>query len=283
MRAWRPLEGWTTATNVVSLPNASRFLLKQSEFTCTSLCKWVLSEATSESLFHVAFSTSNPYLIKWYPVTKTGSSMTLTSVPDIVSHYETLYLTLQDQIYSHARTWFVYSGLVDKGCTMSCYQRAKKSLWTFGRSSWNVCKQTLKEKEPVRVYCTSMRMSSLMWRGWPWIPYGDLARRHCVTYLTPRTLHQKNYYIFHILGNHYRRKYFGNGTELWQEFRDFFASKTPDFHCQSIAQLKARRQKILEANGDYFWACRLSNVLDTFFFLLNYERQGICRVHCTSE
>lgn len=39
---------------------------------------------------------------------------------------------------------------------------------------------------------------------------------------------------------------------LRQELKDIFESKTPYFYHQGIAQLEARLQNVLDADGDYF-------------------------------
>lgn len=44
-----------------------------------------------------------------------------------------------------ARSCSVSSGLVDRCCTMSCYQIGKPSLWTYTCNSWNMF-QALKQK-----------------------------------------------------------------------------------------------------------------------------------------
>ena len=61
-----------------------------------------------------------------------------------------------------------------------------------------------------------------------------------------------DYHLFHSLDNHLRGKSFTCEADLRQALTDFFASKTPEFYRQGIAQLETRWQKVLDADGDYF-------------------------------
>lgn len=61
-----------------------------------------------------------------------------------------------------------------------------------------------------------------------------------------------DYHLFHSLDNHLRGKSFNNQPDLEKALTDFFASKTPEFYRDGIAQLASRWQKALDADGDYF-------------------------------
>lgn len=124
------------------------------------------------------------YLIKIAPVTKSGSS--------IGCHHGTPLFTPQDHVYRHAMSCSVSRGQV-KCCCMSFNQRVKPSLRACIRS-WNICKRHGSMRHHwliTRVYCSSMTMIGVKWRGWPGISYCDFAGSYCSLNLSTWNLQQK--------------------------------------------------------------------------------------------
>lgn len=81
-------------------------------------------------------TATHSYSIECSPVTKSGGSCMVLYTG---CQLRTLWLSPQGYPYNCDRSCSVFEGLVDKWCTMSCYQRIKQSLHMWTHSSWNVC------------------------------------------------------------------------------------------------------------------------------------------------
>ena len=87
------------------------------------------------------------------------------------------------------------SGQIVKWISMSCYQRAKRSLWTCTLRNWNVCNRHCKKRKKKKnksqhwwiTECTLPSWNCKL-SEWPSIPYNDLVWRVYAILLTQLTL-----------------------------------------------------------------------------------------------
>ncbi|GFY17886.1 histone-lysine N-methyltransferase SETMAR [Trichonephila clavipes] len=92
-------------------------------------------------------------------------------------------------------------------------------------------------------------MRGRMLRGWPGIQRLGWETLCHPPY--PPDLVSSDYHLFHFLDNHLRDKSFTNKADVCQALTGF-TSHTPESNCKGIEQLETRRQKVLDADGDYF-------------------------------
>ncbi|XP_035209586.1 histone-lysine N-methyltransferase SETMAR-like [Stegodyphus dumicola] len=255
--------------HAVSLLHTFRHLMKRRLYLhrigkAYKLSKWVphsLSDANSNSMLlpvcHCLLRTAvRTYLIEYSPAMKSGSSMTHPGVPDIGCHHRTLCLTLRNLLL-HPRKiilciWWtsrqvVHYELLPVGKTITaalCSQQLER------------VHQVLMHREPALVNRIDVLLlhdnarphiareakdtiQRLFWVALPHLPYSpDLV--------------PTDYHLFHSMDNYLHGKSFINRPDLEKALTDFFASKTPEFYCNGIAQLATHWQKALDADDDYF-------------------------------
>ncbi|GFW04303.1 histone-lysine N-methyltransferase SETMAR [Trichonephila clavipes] len=119
---------------------------------------------------------------------------------------------------------------------MSCYQLAKRSLWTCIRSNGNVynrhCIRRNQQWLIERVYCYCMITRGRMLRG----VARNTREMRLPTAIGWDTLRHPPYspdlapsdnHLYHSLDNHHRGKFFINKADVRQALTDFFASRIP--------------------------------------------------------
>ncbi|XP_035230057.1 E3 ubiquitin-protein ligase UBR4-like [Stegodyphus dumicola] len=94
------------------------------------------------------------------------------------------------------------------------------------------------------MYCSSLAMPEHMWLGRPGTPSSDWETLPHPPYSLD--LAPTYYHFFHSLDNHCCRKSFKNWPDLEKALTDFFASKTPEFYRDSLAQLATLWMPMLE-------------------------------------
>ncbi|KAK6748092.1 hypothetical protein RB195_000988 [Necator americanus] len=86
---------------------------------------------------------------------------------------------------------------------------------------------------------TSQKILELGWGVLPHSPYRpDLA--------------PSDYYLFRSHQHHLEEKRYDDPDHLENDYRAFFASKSPEFYAKGIRDLVRRWQKVVDVDGDYF-------------------------------
>jgi hypothetical protein len=127
-------------------------------------------------------------------------------------------------------------------------------------NSWNVSTKNRKLRSLhswiARLLLCCMITQNHMWLRWLVRPLSTLVGKLWCTHHIPQISQPSDYRLFHSLDNHLRGRQFRTPDDVKRALDGFFASRSKQFYHIGVHRLPSRWQKVLYADGNYFWSYR---------------------------